>query len=188
MRKTAEVEKLSGLASRFGAFVAERHPFALADALDAFESATHGRAARDDKKIEALRPLLRRELTKRLKAAHAAGRPGGVVSPDAGCRRDCSRRRPQLIDDCDGFLRRAAIQASLTPDERIEILRGMILTRATDNRLKSLLHRRRGPLRRHGVSGQGFPLARPGSDLRGSDPPAPRRRVSRPPTADGPAT
>ena len=28
-------------------------------------------------------------------------------------------------------------RASLTPDERLEILRGMLLTRATDNRLKT---------------------------------------------------
>ena len=44
----------------------------------------------------------------------------------------------QILDDCDGFLRRAAIEASLTRDERIEMLRGMVLTRATDNRLKTL--------------------------------------------------
>src|SRR5437764_5407335 len=30
-----------------------------------------------------------------------------------------------LLEDCDGFLRREAIAASLTPEERIEILRGM---------------------------------------------------------------
>ena len=44
----------------------------------------------------------------------------------------------ELIDACDGFLRRASIEASLTGDERREILRGMALTRATDNRLKTL--------------------------------------------------
>src|SRR5439155_18044148 len=43
----------------------------------------------------------------------------------------------EVLDGCDGFLRRAAIQASLTTDERREILRGMLLTRATDNRLKT---------------------------------------------------
>jgi 2-oxoisovalerate dehydrogenase E1 component len=42
------------------------------------------------------------------------------------------------VEACDGFLQRAAIRASLTPDERREILRGMVLTRATDSRLKSL--------------------------------------------------
>ena len=62
----------------------------------------------------------------------------------ASRRRPASRRRArfqlaadELVDACDGFLRRAAIRASLTPDERREILRGMVLTRATDNRLKT---------------------------------------------------
>ncbi len=41
-----------------------------------------------------------------------------------------------VLDDCDGFLRREAIAASLTAEEKREILRGMLLTRATDNRLK----------------------------------------------------
>jgi 2-oxoisovalerate dehydrogenase E1 component len=44
----------------------------------------------------------------------------------------------ELLEACDGFLWRAAIRASLTADERREILRGMVLTRATDNRLKTL--------------------------------------------------
>ena len=43
----------------------------------------------------------------------------------------------ELLDAVDGFLRRAAIAASLTREERLEILRGMLLTRATDNRLKT---------------------------------------------------
>jgi 2-oxoisovalerate dehydrogenase E1 component len=43
----------------------------------------------------------------------------------------------EIVQACDGFLQRAALRASLTPDERREILRGMILTRATDNRLKT---------------------------------------------------
>jgi 2-oxoisovalerate dehydrogenase E1 component len=42
----------------------------------------------------------------------------------------------EVLDACRGFLRREEIAASLTPDEKREILRGMMLTRATDNRLK----------------------------------------------------
>ena len=41
------------------------------------------------------------------------------------------------MEACDGFLQREAIVASLTPEERREMLRGMILTRAVDNRLKA---------------------------------------------------
>src|SRR5439155_1327127 len=44
----------------------------------------------------------------------------------------------ELVEACDGFLRRAAIEASLDADERREILQGMLLTRATDTRLKTL--------------------------------------------------
>src|SRR5476649_1194093 len=136
MAKQAELEKLTGFASRFGAFVAERHPFALADALDAFEKATAGRDLKDEKTIEAARPALQRELFRSLQARAL---PDGL--PDATPRTSAAARLEQahveLLDACDGFLRRAAIAASLTREERIEILRGMLLTRATDNRLKT---------------------------------------------------
>jgi 2-oxoisovalerate dehydrogenase E1 component len=44
--------------------------------------------------------------------------------------------RDELVAACDGYLIREAVAASLTADERREILRGMILTRTVDNRLK----------------------------------------------------
>ena len=93
----------------------------------------------------------------------------------------------ELVDACDGFLRRAAIRASLTPDERREILRGMVLTRATDNRLKTFFTGGEVRYGESGVPGQGLPLARAGSDLRRGHPAAPRRGVSRR-TAAGAAT
>ena len=136
MAKPAELEKLTGLASRFGAFVAERHPFALADALDAFEKATGGRDLRDEAALEAARPALKHELKKWL---DARGLPDGI--PDTTPRTTAAARMQQahaeLLDAADGFLRRAAIAASLTREERLEIMRGMLLTRATDNRLKT---------------------------------------------------
>src|SRR5215207_5865467 len=67
MSRTHDVEKLSGLGSRFAAFVAERHPFALPYAVEAFESA--GLASikgRDAVKLDAARPVLRRALAKAL--------------------------------------------------------------------------------------------------------------------------
>ena len=84
MAKPAELEKLTGLASRFAAFVAERHPLALADALDAFEKATGGRDLRGEKAIEAARPALRRELKKRLLARVAAAGLARHDAADAG--------------------------------------------------------------------------------------------------------
>ena len=152
MQKPAEVERVTGLAGRFGAFVAERHPFALADALDAFDAACGGREPRTAPDIDALRPTLRRELSRRLQA-----RPVPPGLPDPTPRTSAEQRLVQayaaLVDDCDGFVRRAAIEASLTHDERLEILRGMLLTRATDNRLKALFTT--GEIKYEGVPFQG---------------------------------
>jgi 2-oxoisovalerate dehydrogenase E1 component len=137
MAKPAELEKLTGVASRFAAFVAERHPFALADALDAFDKAAGGRELRGEQAIEAARPALQRELKKRLLArALPAGLPDTTPRTAAAARLE--QAHVELLDAADGFLRRCAIAASLTSEERIEILRGMVLTRATDNRLKTL--------------------------------------------------
>src|SRR6266705_1787147 len=54
------------LRNRFGAFVAERHPFALADALAAFEGLAGDREPGDEDQFEELRTTFRRELTRRL--------------------------------------------------------------------------------------------------------------------------
>jgi len=101
---------MTGIAARFGAFVAERHPLALAGALDALEAVARGPAPTDS-----TRP----------------GRAQAGVSPGAwagACRSAGSRgtgrgRRlrtsaetrleqayERILDVCDGFFRRAAIQ------------------------------------------------------------------------------
>ena len=133
---SAKVEKLSGVARRFAAFVVERYPFALGTVIEALEAVAPGALPDEEQSIEALRPVFKRELTRRLAASPAAD-----DLPDPTPRVDAATRLRQaadeLVDACDGFLRRAALQASLTPAERREILRGMILTRATDNQLKA---------------------------------------------------
>src|SRR5947207_13719003 len=125
------------LRCRFGAFVAERHPFALDEALEAYETAAAGREPAGADEIEALRAALNRELTRRLQLK-AVPRGLGETTPRVPAANRLAEATGQLLDDCDAFLRRAAIGASLTRDERVEILRGMLLTRATDNRLKTL--------------------------------------------------
>ncbi len=155
MARPAELERLTGLASRFGAFVAERHPFALADALDALEAAAGGGDPRTSEAIEALRPALHRELSRRLQLRAV---PGGLAetTPRTTAEQRIGRAYGDLLDDCDGFLRRAAIEASLTRDERIEILRGMLLTRATDNRLKTFFTTGEVKYGAAGFQGKGF--------------------------------
>jgi 2-oxoisovalerate dehydrogenase E1 component len=155
MANPAEVEKVTGIASRLGAFVAERHPFALTDALQAFDAVAAGHEPNDEAAFEALRPAFRGELTRRLqRRAVPQGLPDTTPRTSAGTRLE--QAFAQLVDDCDGFLRRAAIQASLTRQERIEILRGMLVTRATDNRLKTFFTGGEIRYRAAAFQGKGF--------------------------------
>jgi 2-oxoisovalerate dehydrogenase E1 component len=77
----------------------------------------------------------------------------GDTTPGVAAGRRWEAAQRGLLDTCDGFLAREAIAASLTADERREILRGMILTRAVDNRLKQFFSG--GEVRFEGVPFQG---------------------------------
>jgi 2-oxoisovalerate dehydrogenase E1 component len=136
MAGSAELQRLTGITGRFGAFVAERHPLALAGALDALEAVARGHVPTDQPGLDALRPAFRRELGWRLQSVPV---PAGLAetTPRTSAETRLQQAYEDILDACDGFFRRAAIQASLTADERREILRGMVLTRATDNRLKT---------------------------------------------------
>jgi 2-oxoisovalerate dehydrogenase E1 component len=137
MPRTHDILKLSGLASRFAAFVAERYPFALPYAIDAFEAAgISAIKGRDAVKLDAARAALRRALAKALYEEMTPPEGAAETTPGVPAARRLEQARAELVDACDGFLRRAAIEASLTKDERREILKGMCLTRSVDNRLK----------------------------------------------------
>ena len=84
--------------------------------------------------IEELGQRFRRELGDALAALKADDIPETTPGITAQARLKAARQ--ELLEDCDAFFARAAIAASLTTDERREILRGMVLTRAIDNRLK----------------------------------------------------
>ncbi len=145
------------LSARFAAFVAERHPESLERATKAFASvlATVRRSkAKPAPLLEAMRKPLLQALRRTLALKGARGVPEttpGIRAPER-----LRLAAVEILDACDGFLRREAIRASLTPLERREILRGMILTRATDNRLKAFFS---GGEVRHGkgsFQGKGF--------------------------------
>jgi 2-oxoisovalerate dehydrogenase E1 component len=123
------------LSHSFTAFVAERYPFALALAREAF-AAAGGPKARDAAGIE----TLRRAMQARLRAAFegvALSDQAAETTPGVKASQRVAAAVDELVDGCDAFLRRAAIRVSLSIEERREILRGMVLTRATDNRLKA---------------------------------------------------
>jgi hypothetical protein len=53
--------------------------------------------------------------------------PAGIeTTPGVTARERLAQAEETLVSACDGFLRREAIAASLTNEERIELLRGMI--------------------------------------------------------------
>jgi 2-oxoisovalerate dehydrogenase E1 component len=108
------------LRARFVAFFAEKYPFAASAAELAFDADAPATRTR-------LESLLRERLPS-----------GELPEPTPGVA--ASLRFEQAIADAceasDGFFEREAIAASLTAEEKKEILRGMLLTRATDNRLK----------------------------------------------------
>jgi hypothetical protein len=112
------------LAKRFGAFVTERYPFALSAALAALDR------IKDGSDIGA---ALRAQLSEDAGALSALGDTiPGVSAPQRH-----AAAIDELVAACEGFFRRAEIRASLSAEERREILRGLVLTRATDNRLKA---------------------------------------------------
>jgi 2-oxoisovalerate dehydrogenase E1 component len=111
----------TSLHSRFAAFLAERYPFAPSVVFRAFGDG-------EDIDVGKLRNTLADSLM-------VGDLPETTPGVSAG------QRLQQAIDDvaeaAEGFLRREQIAASLTDDEKRELLRGMFLTRAVDNRLKS---------------------------------------------------
>jgi 2-oxoisovalerate dehydrogenase E1 component len=127
------------LASRFGAFVAEQHPSLVRLVLEVFEGSGGSKLKpRDKAGLDALRPVFRRELASRLYKEMSGGEKLDETTPGVSAIRRLEQGRAQVLEACEGWLQREAIVASLTNDERKEILRGMCLTRAVDNRLKRL--------------------------------------------------
>ena len=119
-------------------FVVERFPFALTPVDRALE-ALHGQGLAepsDAAALDAVRPAFAVELRKCLGGVAIDG--VGETTPGVPAARRHAAAVEEIVEACDGVLRRAALRASLTSAERLEILRGMILTRATDNRLKTL--------------------------------------------------
>jgi len=142
-RKTPSSSKRSttasvGVEARFAAFVAERFPLSLGVASRVFAStlaSAGGDPGRDAAVLGSLRAPLRRALERELEPS-ADGVPETTPRTPAATR--LAAAVEELADACDGFLGREAIAASLTETERREILKGMVLTRAVDSRLKGL--------------------------------------------------
>ena len=127
-----------GLVNRYTAFLAERHPFALDAAVGALNSVLQsagGDPTGDAAAIDALRAPLREELVRVLTFQPADGTP--ETTPGVTPTSRIEEAAAEVAEACDGYLRREAIAASFSADEKREMLRGMVLTRAVDKRLKA---------------------------------------------------
>ena len=94
------MEKLATLTRmRLGAFVAERHPLALAEALDAFVAVDAERMAATEAGIDALRLPFRDELARRLQA-----RPLPAALPETTPGTTADRRMDRARAQVLGFL------------------------------------------------------------------------------------
>jgi 2-oxoisovalerate dehydrogenase E1 component len=121
MSRTSPVAGAPAVGERLCSFVLERFPFALTAVRTALRAGTD-------------RARFRRELERGLATLQADDLP--ETTPRVAAAERLRQARTALLEACDGFLAREEIAASLTADERREILRGMVLTRAVDNRLK----------------------------------------------------
>ena len=135
--------------------MAEQDPHALPLALDAWgEAVARLPDEREHVAFDALRAPLREALRKRLGRPAPAGLAEATPGVEAAQR--LARAGADLVEACDGFLRREAIAASITPAERRELLRGMVFTRATDNRLKAFFTGSEVQYKGVGFQGKGF--------------------------------
>ena len=129
------IPKGAGVAARqLRAFAVERYPFAYGAVDEALQQSGAAQAA-GEAAIEALRPVFAEILREHLLRLPIDA--GLETTPGVTADRRFALAVDEVVEACDGSLRRAALRASLTAAERREMLRGMILTRATDNRLKS---------------------------------------------------
>src|SRR5258706_7791915 len=118
MARSAPAQATTGVNARLAAFVLERFPFA-AEAVQRALSAAG---------------IFQRELLRQLQTVDVADLP--ETTPRVAAKERWNAAVTELLEAIDGFLPRDAIASSLTSDEKLEIMRGMVLMRALDNRLK----------------------------------------------------
>src|SRR4030095_14603427 len=115
------------LRDRFLTFITEQQPFAGHVAAAAWDKAVK-REPKSADEIEKLRVPLARALRAAMDWTKLP--PATETTPGVTVRERRAQAEETLVAACDGFIHRAAIASGLTAEERLEILRGMILTRA----------------------------------------------------------
>lgn len=142
------------LAARLTAFAAERFPTAVIGIAAALEPIFVSRSGENEAAIDALRDPARTAILERFGSAA----PVDLFETSPAVRVDerLAAEIRRISDEVDGFLRREAIRASLNDDEKRHLLRGMCLTRATDNQLKAFFLGGEIKYEGAGFQGKGF--------------------------------
>lgn len=122
----------AALRNRLSAFIAEAYPFALESAIKAWDTVE---SKVDAGNIDAAAARWAVELRRSIRFPRFG--PKLESTPAVPIKARLSAAADRLLEDGLGFFRREAIAASLTDDEKREMLRGMMLTRAADNQLKA---------------------------------------------------
>jgi len=147
MARSAPAHASTGVHARLAAFVLERFPFALDAVQRAVEVFQRDR-------LDSSPDKLRSEIQRQLRNVDVADLP--ETTPGVTAEERWKVAVTELLDAVDGFLARESIAASLSADEKLEMMRGMILMRALDNRLKQFYLQGDVKYGSLGVQGKGF--------------------------------
>src|SRR6185295_7605088 len=139
MARSVPAPATTAAGARLAAFVLERFPFAITAVQRALDASPGN---------------FRQELEKQLRTVAVSDLP--ETTPGVSARDRLTAAVEELLDAVDGFLARDAIASSLTKDEKLEMLRGMVLMRALDNRLKQFYLQPEVKYGTVGVQGKGF--------------------------------
>ena len=162
MARSVPAHVTSGVSARLAAFVVERFPFAFAAVQRALERCgqqpggeSAGRALADPPtRLEAFRKAFGQELQRHLRTADVKDLP--ETTPGVSAEQRWESAVAELIEACDDFLAREVIASSITAEEKLEIMRGMVLMRALDNRLKQFYLQSEVKYGNAGIQGKGF--------------------------------
>ena len=108
------------LLQRFESFVLERHPFALAAVRHALTRTSIPGVQRTPDAIESVGRELRSQLGALAAELDVSALP--EITPQTSAAERLAEAVAVLVDDVEGFFTREAVAASLTPDERREVL------------------------------------------------------------------
>ncbi|MEZ4651609.1 MAG: thiamine pyrophosphate-dependent enzyme [Candidatus Eisenbacteria bacterium] len=137
-------------------FVAERFPFLL-DTIASEAARCLSELGKSPDRSPAAIESFKEALVEQLEDAltQSAVRVG-ETTPGVSAAERFDAARGEVIEEIDGQLERQRIAATLTDNERRELLKGMILTRAVDNRLKAFFTSGEVRYENRSFQGKGF--------------------------------